>query len=137
MSAGPPWVPGYVHQANRVHFANAAAALGVRLLEWDELNSVLKRACQAPPLWQGDLCGDVDRCASCKLQADEQNSNPLKASQDTFKGIHNALLAFDQQTAPSPLSVRLSKIPSRTSLWLMPRGSFPRRSRPTSKTGDI
>ena len=97
MTGTPPWLPSYGIQASRLQFATVADAHAARFLEWDELHSVLRNTCQAPPQWSGTICGNHKACTSCKLQTDEAAYNPLRASPDVLMGLYTGLRHFDHQ----------------------------------------
>ena len=103
MAAAPPWLPACAHQVSRLNFATVAEAHAARFLEWDELHSVLRSTCQAPPQWNGPICGNNQTCTSCKLQTDELTSNPLRANQDVLMGLYDAArLAINEVNKAGP-----------------------------------
>ena len=70
-------------------------ARAARLMEWDELHSVLRHACQSPPSWSGPICGKPT-CTSCKLNTDDIMANPFLSRSAVKSALNKGLLQFDR-----------------------------------------
>ena len=96
MSEPPPWMPAYRVQGTHMAFASEAEARSARIMDWGELNGVLRRTCQSPPAWGGDICGQHQACTSCKLNIDDVMTNPLSSRAAVLAALPKGLRQFDR-----------------------------------------
>ena len=96
MSEPPPWLPAYRVQGTHMEFASEAEALTARIMDWGELNGVLRSTCQSPPAWGGATCGRHRGCTYCKLTMDDVMINPLSRPAAVLAALSKGLRQFDR-----------------------------------------